>query len=151
MKKKIVFLIALFILAFSTTHLSGAVAERYENSTVNLVFRVTVHSMDRLPLENATVKILETGDVYVADKNGQTQFITLTLPIHPLGGQDWSAVTLVVKHKDYITTVLYNCIVYPKRIRYGPTIHMLIKDEGSPPYIALVEVPPDDWTTEIAK
>lgn len=150
MRTKLV-LAGLFILSFAAVNIGSAVAVASEASVVNLVFQVTVRSMDNAALKNSTVKILETGDVFTTNENGATPLISLKLPPDCLGKDDWAAVTLVVKHAGYITTVLYNCIVYPKRTRYGPTVHMLIKDDGSPPFIALVELPPDSWTSEAIK
>ena len=59
--------------------------------------------------------------------------------------EDWSTVTVVVSCEGFVTTVLFNCVVKDNQTRGDLTIRLFKLDQSELPYVAIVEVPPDDF------
>ena len=118
---------------------------------------VTVkEAITNIPLENATVCIIETNSYYQTDKGGKTKLITV--PVIKNANFDgssprpWGEITLFVYKDGYIDFILFYVMVYEGQTRTGPNITLYPNyDPENAVTHSLIEGPDNDWVETLTK
>jgi len=116
------------------------------NDKNNTLLCVTVINLDGQAVEGATITIIETGQKFVTDKQGKTMPIPISRSV--VAQYEWFHVTLTIKAKNFVDTIMINCAVYDDITRYL-TVKIYPIDGSFLPYVVYTESPPDDYIRSI--
>ena len=111
-----------------------------ENKSTNknlTALKIKVTDLDGNAVSKAQITLVECGSSFFTDNNGLSPALNVN--------EDWSTVTVVVSCEGFVTTVLFNCVVKDNQTRGDLTIRLFKLDQSELPYVAIVEVPPDDF------
>ena len=115
-----------------------------ENKSTNknlTALKLKVTDLDGNAVSKAQITLVECGSSFFTDNNGLSPTMEVQISKTALNvNEDWSTVTVVVSCEGFVTTVLFNCVV-----KDNQTIRLFKLDQSELPYVAIVEVPPDDF------
>ncbi len=108
--------------------------------------KIKVTDLDGNAISKAQIKLVESGASFFTDNNGLSPTMEIQISKTALNvNESWSTVTVVVSREGFVTTVLFNCVVPDNQTRGDLTIRLFKLDQSELPYVAIVEVPPDDF------
>lgn len=120
-----------------------------ENKSTNknlTALKLKVTDLDGNAVSKAQITLVECGSSFFTDNNGLSPTMEVQISKTALNvNEDWSTVTVVVSCEGFVTTVLFNCVVKDNQTRGDLTIRLFKLDQSELPYVAIVEVPPDDF------
>ena len=160
MNTKRLFIISMLILTGFAVALSGAVTAISAIGTPpeappkgQVRFRVR-DAVTGKPLTHAVVCVLEQGDTFYTDNNGNSPIIDV--PVVPDNRYDqfvkkeFGEVTVLVRYEGYIDYILLNYIVRENHSRGITDIHIFPRTaEDDLDYMTIVETPDDAWIRQI--
>lgn len=120
-------------------------------SNADTCLRVYVVDLDEKPVHNAQITI--GNDSFFTDNKGLSPTIPLPTLINSYDGSitDWYTVNVVIKKDGFVSTAVFNCVVFQGQTR-RLTVKVYPKDTSALPYVCYVESPPSDFVIqEISK
>ncbi len=110
--------------------------------------KVCVVDLEGNPVHNARVTVLK--NTFNTDNKGLSPSIEITAPSNCYDADitDWHTITVSVQKTDYVSAVVFNCIVYDGQTR-KLTVKIYPADGSDLPYTVYVESPPDSFVKNV--
>lgn len=119
--------------------------------------RISVFDNNNTPIENASIKVIETMEVFSTNKVGIATLSLLTNESNQLNKyssppKTWTEFTLLIQAPGFYPHILFGLKLTPNTNRIGIVITLKNRiEDNQTPFTTSYDFPPEDWINELLR